>query len=531
MQSIELVSGWLTDGSLAAMPAELPANLLRYGISGIYFTVLFLVAIFGFHRWMLVYLFYKHRRNAPQYNACFCAMPRVTIQLPMYNELYVAERIIASTCAIEYPKDKLQIQVLDDSTDATCGIAREVVERFAAQGFDISYLHRTNRTGFKAGALDEGLNTATGEYIAIFDADFIPQPDILKETVNFFTDHRIGMVQVRWDHINRQHSLLTRSQAILLDAHFIIEHTARNRSGRFMNFNGTAGVWRRACIEDGGGWEHDTLTEDLDLSYRCQMKGWKFVFLPEITSPAELPPEIQGFKQQQFRWTKGAIQVARKILPVILRSPLPAKIKIEALFHLLNPLGYLFMSILVLFILPAFYLRLTMFEGNSVLQFLFDISLFMVASCSASTFYMASQREIFRNWHEKIKYLPFLMSLGVGMALNNSKAALEALFGKESAFERTPKFGLDAGQRGWSDKATSFKRKKRSLMPFIEIAYGLYCTACIVLCLRTGSMLSISLPFLVIFAVGYYYVGFMSLYTAYVAKHRAAEDALPSSAA
>ena len=512
----------------SAAPADLLLDVIRYGLSTLYIILLLLVATFGFHRWILVYLYYKHRKNAPRAAATFSDLPCVTIQLPMYNELYVAQRVIASTCVIDYPKDKLQIQVLDDSTDETTRIASETVQQFAARGYNIIYLHRTNRCGFKAGALDEGLRVATGQFVAIFDADFIPRPDILLNTIHHFTDPAVGMVQVRWDHLNRQHSLLTRVQAILLDAHFMIEHTARNRSGRFMNFNGTAGLWRRSCIEDGGGWQHDTLTEDLDLSYRCQMKGWRFVYLPDITSPAELPPEINAFKQQQFRWTKGAIQTARKMLPAILRSPLPLKVKIEAFFHLLNPMSYLFMSILILLILPVFYLQFSAFsQSGSVGRHLFDLSLFLLASCSASTFYLCSQREIFSTWFDKIKYLPFLMSIGVGMAINNSRGILEALFGKDSAFERTPKFGIDqqTSRNDWLKKAPSFARKKGSIVPFIEIAYGLYMTACIVLCLIRQSPLSFSLPFLVIFAIGYFYVGILSLYSRYLFTAKPAPDA------
>jgi len=330
------------------------ANVLRLGLTGLYLTMLLLVALFGFHRWMLVFLYYRHKRNAPRCKSRFEELPSVTIQLPMYNEPYVAERIIASCCAINYPKDKLQIQVLDDSTDGTPKIARQTVNLFVKNGYDIVYIHRDDRHGFKAGALDNGLKTAKGQFIAIFDADFLPTPDILQNTIHYFTDENVGMVQARWDHINRQNSLLTRGQSIYLDAHFMMEHGARNRSGRFMNFNGTAGIWRKNCIISGGSWQHDTLTEDLDLSYRCQMKGWRFIFLPDVTVPAELPPEIQGFKQQQFRWTKGAVQTAKKMLPRIWRSRLPLKIKTEATFHLLNPMSYLFMSVLIL-LLPGFH--------------------------------------------------------------------------------------------------------------------------------------------------------------------------------
>lgn len=528
-----LLSGnaWLANGLAMVNAESLGWQCLRYGVTGLYLVMLLLVAVFGLHRWMLVYLFYKHRKNTPQYQACFRQWPRVTIQLPMYNEQYVAERIIKACCAMDYPSDKLQIQVLDDSTDGTAALVAAVVDHFAAQGVDVVYLHRDHRHGFKAGALDEGLKTATGDFIAIFDADFVPQPDILKKTVPYFTDPKVGMVQVRWDHINRNQSLLTESQAILLDAHFIIEHAARNRSGRFMNFNGTAGLWRRDCIEGGGGWQHDTLTEDLDLSYRCQIKGWQFIFLPEVTSPAELPPEIDGFKQQQFRWTKGAVQTAMKLLPKILGSRLPWKIKIEASFHLLNPMSYLFMSVLLLMLLPVFYFRCSFFDQGALTQIVFDMSIFMVASCSASAFYMASQKEIYSPWWKRIPYLPFLMGLGVGIALNNAKGILQALFNRDTPFERTPKFGVEnrEDKSDWLKRAPAFRRP-RSWMPWIELAYGVYMVVCIVLCVRSQTVLTFSLPFLVMFAVGYFYVGSLSLYVAWRSNHDSA-CVLPQAAA
>ncbi|MFQ6047827.1 MAG: cellulose synthase family protein, partial [Phycisphaerae bacterium] len=267
-----------------------------------YLAVAAVICLYGFHRWQLVYLYYRYRRNAPRLRACFVELPAVTVQLPMYNERYVARRIIKQACQIDYPRDRLQIQVLDDSTDQTTEIARRTVEQMRAAGHNVVYIHRDNRSGYKAGALEHGLKTATGEFVCIFDADFVPPRDILRRSIDYFTDPKVGMVQARWDHINRDHSLLTKTQAILLDGHFMIEHTARNRSGRFMSFNGTAGIWRKRCIIDAGGWQHDTLTEDLDLSYRAQLRGWRFVFLPELISPAELPPEMNAFKAQQYRW-------------------------------------------------------------------------------------------------------------------------------------------------------------------------------------------------------------------------------------
>src|SRR5205823_2340953 len=320
-----------------------------------YVAVLALVAFYGFHRYILVYLYLKHRHDGYTPKDTFDTLPRVTVQLPMYNEDTVAERIIRASCQIDYPLDKLEIQVLDDSTDHSADIARRACEDWAAKGIPIKYIHRTNRVGYKAGALAEGLKVATGEFIAIFDADFIPPKDNLHNCIQYYTEEKVGMVQVRWDHLNRDASLLTKSQAIFLDGHFVIEHTARNRSGRFMHFNGTAGVWRRTTIDDGGGWQHDTLTEDLDLSYRCQVKGWQFVYLPQYAAPAELPPEMIAFKQQAHRWTKGSMQTAIKLLPGILRSKhLSWRIKEEAFFHLTCTIIYPLMVLLTLMMYPAF---------------------------------------------------------------------------------------------------------------------------------------------------------------------------------
>jgi len=502
--------------------SEWLVDVVRGGLTGLYLTMLLFVSAFGLHRWHLVYLYYRHRRGRGPSEGRFAELPRVTVQLPMYNEPYVAERVIEACGRLDWPREKLQIQVLDDSTDETRGMAAAAVARWAAGGVNMEYVHRTNRGGFKAGALAHGLETATGEFIAIFDADFVPAADILHRLIHPFTDAEVGMVQARWEHINRDHSLLTQAESILLDGHFMIEHTSRNRSGRFMNFNGTAGMWRRACLESGGGWEQDTLTEDLDLSYRCQLRGWKFVYLPEVTVPAEVPPDIQGFKQQQFRWTKGAIQVAKKSLVRVLRSDLGWRVKLEAFFHLVTPMSYLFMTILIMLLLPVFGLRLSVLREQSLARALFDVSLFVVASCSASTFYLCSQREITSDWRKRMKYVPFLMSLGVGIALNNSRAVLEACFGEESAFERTPKYGLERQKRQgeWSGKASSFGRKG-SLIPYLELAFGAYVTLCIALVIRQGMILSVSLPFLIIFAVGYFYVGGLTLYGNYLAQQGA----------
>ena len=288
-----------------------------------YFFVLSILAVYGWHRYYLVYLYMRHKDSQPSEPEPLDPLPVVTIQLPIYNEMYVADRLIEAVCRLDYPRELLEIQVLDDSTDETCEIAELAVRRHAAHGTDIKYFHRADRTGYKAGALEAGLQVARGSYIAIFDADFLPSADFLHRLLPHFADPKVGMVQARWGHINQDYSLLTKIQSILLDGHFVLEHGARNRAGHFFNFNGTAGMWRRETIGDAGGWQHDTLTEDLDLSYRAQLRGWKFVFLPDVVSPAEVPVEMNAFKSQQHRWAKGSIQTCKKLLPRILQADLP----------------------------------------------------------------------------------------------------------------------------------------------------------------------------------------------------------------
>ncbi len=497
----------------------------------VYVAVLCAVAVYGFHRYVLVYLYLKHRHRGYEPKGVFSDLPRVTVQLPMYNEDFVAERIIRATCQIDYPLDKFEIQVLDDSTDHSAEIARKACDDWAAKGYPVKYIHRVNREGYKAGALEAGLKQASGEFIAIFDADFVPPRDMLKNVVNYFTDEKIGMVQVRWDHLNRDASLLTRSQAIFLDGHFVIEHTARNRSGRFMHFNGTAGVWRRSTISDAGGWQHDTLTEDLDLSYRAQMKGWQFVYLPQFCAPAELPPEMISFKQQAHRWTKGSFQTAIKLLPGILRSKhLPIRIKTEAFFHLTNTLVYPLMVLLTVLMYPTFFNVLSPFKTQTLGQYIFSASLFVLATCSASTFFVFGQRELFgreAGW-KTLLYLPLLMALGVGVSINNAKAVIEAIWSairhKPSEFIRTPKYGVTGTARTAWRRESVFTLKRLSL-PIIEIAFGCYMSCCVFISLSLwyfwgmGNSSLASVPFLLMFAGGYFYVGFGSLYALYKMNH------------
>ncbi len=479
-----------------------------------YFGVLAILSLYGSHRYRMAFLYYRHKFKLPTPSKALDSMPRVTVQLPVFNEMYVVERLIDAVCKIDYPRELFEVQVLDDSTDETCGIARACVERWKQKGIDIQYVHRENRQGFKAGALENGLHLAKGEFVAVFDADFVPSPDFLTRTVPFFADSGVGMVQVRWGHLNREFSILTQAQSILLDGHFIIEHTARNRSGCFFNFNGTAGIWRRATITDAGGWQHDTLTEDLDLSYRAQLKGWQFVFLPEIISPAEVPVDMNAFKSQQHRWAKGSIQTAKKLLPTILRSDLPYLVKREAFFHLTNNVAYLLMVVLSVMMPLSMVVRL---RHNLYSTLLLDLPVFLSATASVSFFYVATQREIGQRWWGRLKFLPFLMSLGIGMAINQSKAVLEALFDRQSEFTRTPKTGSEGKV---AQKVKRAYRGTVNFVPIVELLFAAYFTGAVYY--AWDNEIWTSLPFLVLFQMGFLYVGVSSVLQAFGGGRQAA---------
>jgi cellulose synthase/poly-beta-1,6-N-acetylglucosamine synthase-like glycosyltransferase len=468
-----------------------------------YLAVLFGLSLYGVHRYVIVYLFFKHRKNVPRPDRHFDTLPRVTVQLPIFNELYVVERLLDCVSKLEYPRELLQIQVLDDSTDETRGITEAEVQRLQAAGFDIEHVHRVDRTGFKAGALKGGLDTCKGEFILILDADFVPGPSLLMETIHFFTNPKIGMIQSRWGHLNRTYSLLTRVQAMFLDGHLVLEQTARSRAGRFFNFNGTAGLWRRSCIESSGGWQHDTLTEDLDLSYRAQIKGWKFIYLADLVTPAELPAEINGFKSQQHRWTKGSIQTCKKLLPAIWRGDLPLLIKLEATAHLTSNFAYLLLAFLCVLLHP-----ISGGLGSGPWRtVLLDIPIFVAASLSACVFYVCAQRVLYpRTWMKEILLLPLLLALGIGLAINNARAVLEALFNHASEFTRTPKYGIV--HKSQSLGASRYKALKTAI-PLIELGFAAYFS----MVLLEAMLLSQwgSVPFLLLFQGGFTYVGLASI--------------------
>jgi cellulose synthase/poly-beta-1,6-N-acetylglucosamine synthase-like glycosyltransferase len=478
-----------------------------------YFLVLFILAVYGLHRYWLVYDYYKYAKNTPGPPPEIKTWPRVTVQLPIFNERYVIERLVEAVSRFDYPRDLLDIQVLDDSTDETQQVARACVARFAAQGLPITYIHRANRAGYKAGALEHGLKTARGEFVAIFDADFLPSADFLRLSIPYFQDPAIGMVQARWTYLNRDYSLLTQVEAILLDGHFVVEHGARSRRGAFFNFNGTAGVWRRETIADAGGWQHDTLTEDTDLSYRAQLQGWRFLYLPDIECASELPVDMNGFKTQQARWAKGLMQTAKKILPRVMKSDAPMHVKAEAFFHLTANVSYPLMILLSTMLLPAMIVR---FYQGWMQMLVIDLPLFLASSCSISSFYLVAQKELRpKTWWRTFLYMPFVMATGIGISVRNAQGVIEAVIGKKTEFARTPKYKIEG-------KADSFLKKsynnKAGWLPYAEVFLGLYFIITVLYAILNETYATV--PFLLLFVWGYLYTGVMSLGQTYFANLR-----------
>ncbi len=473
-----------------------------------YIVVLIGLAGYGSHRLTIVFLYLKHSRNKPQPKEYFKELPLVTIQLPVFNEMHVVDRLLDSVAALDYPQDKMQIQLLDDSTDQTVEICRAGIERLKARGFDAEHIHRTDRTGYKAGALENGTRFAKGEFLLILDADFVPNPDLLQKTMHYFTDEKIGLIQTRWGHLNRSYNVLTRIQAMFLDGHLELEQTARNRSGRFFTFNGTGGIWRKSCITDAGGWEHDTLTEDMDLSYRAQLKGWRFIFLNDVETPAELPVDMDGFKSQQHRWTKGSIQVCKKVLPAIWKSKVPLFVKMEATAHLTSNFAYLMLICLCFLIYPSQSAQVPDFFGPYT-YYIINVPIFFFSSVSVIVFYLFSQKALRPgSWWKEIPYLPLLLALGIGMSISNAKAVIEALFNHQTAFVRTPKYGIGQAttQKDW--KKSSYKAMK-TLTPFVELLFGFFFLFVVVEAALKANWSSAIL--LLPFPVGFFYTSLSSL--------------------
>jgi cellulose synthase/poly-beta-1,6-N-acetylglucosamine synthase-like glycosyltransferase len=425
--------------------------------------------------------------------------PRVTVQLPIFNEKYTVERLLRAVTRLNYPADRLQIQVLDDSTDDTRDLVARLVDGYRSRGVDIELIHRIDRKGYKAGALQHGLQTATGELIAIFDADFVPKPDWLKRTVPSFHNAELGCLQTRWGHTNQRYNSLTQAEALGIDGHFIIEQTVRSKNGFFLNFNGTAGLWRRACIEDAGGWQWDTLTEDLDLSYRAQMRGWKFDYLPDVVVPAELPPHVEAYKKQQFRWAKGSFQVVRKILPSVLRANLPLSVRFMALLHLTGYFVHPLMLSVLLLTLPVGLLVPGTFT-------IFPISL--IAGLGPPLLYLTATATQHRSILKRMSSFPLLVIVGCGLSLSTTVAVVEGLFSKGGAFIRTPKLNLNNRHKS-KQKIDRAYVAPLSSMVWIEIALGLYA-------LVTGIILAPYIgwgvvPWMIIYMLGFFYIAGLNL--------------------
>jgi len=477
-------------------------RLAGWAILAVYFAALGGLALLGLHRLYLSALFLKRR---PSRRSGLARLPEVTVQLPVFNEIYVLDRLVQAACALRYPRHLLEIQILDDSTDLTSNRAAELAKSWRGRGFDVVFLHRARRDGYKAGALALGFERARGDLIAVFDADFVPPPDFLERTVPWFSDARVGMVQARWGHLNRARSALTRAQALMLDAHFGVEQAARFASGRFFNFNGTAGIFRRSCIEEAGGWQGDTLTEDLDLSYRAQMAGWKFVFLDDLLCPAELPVEVNALRSQQHRWAKGSMQTALKILPRIFRARLPLAVKCEAAFHLLDNAAYLLLFVASIRVVPSLALRLEPGWRSAPV----DLSVFLTGTCSFGVYAAVAQSGRSAGLLRSLLDLPVAMALGIGLALNNALAVIEALLGIPSGFRRTPKYRItdaEGGPDAWQQ--LTYRGETTRLAP-VELALSALFAAAIAWAWTKG--LYTSLPFLALFCAGYGYVSILTI--------------------
>jgi cellulose synthase/poly-beta-1,6-N-acetylglucosamine synthase-like glycosyltransferase len=459
----------------------------------LYGAVLVVLCSYGAHRAHLALQCVRFQRKLARLEArpaLPAELPAVTIQLPLFNEATVARRLILATGAMDYPKDKLEIQVLDDSTDETRVIAQAAVEELVALGIEAEYVRRPSRHGYKAGALEYGLRRARGELVAVFDADFVPQSTFLKDVVGHFTNPQVGMVQTRWDHSNRAHSLLTRIQALMLDGHHLVENRARYASGCFFNFSGTGGIWRRDAIEAAGGWQHDTLTEDLDLSYRAQLAGWRFVYRADVVTPSELPEDMSSFRAQQFRWAKGTVQTARKLLRTVLSSELPLAKRAEAAFHMLPHLAYPAMVLLTLLLLPA----LIFMPATSVRALLLvDVPLCVGATGSLFAFYGMAERARGGSLFSVVTKLPAVIALGAGLAPHLTGAVLDGLRSMSGEFVRTPKRGEVKG-----------RYRQVAKLPFAELGLALVSATSAVAAYTTGHY--IAMPFAILFTLGYGYV-------------------------
>jgi len=491
------------------------------GIISIYTFLLFLLLFYAFHSYLMLYHFFKRGHPVKRNDRASTKkppeeLPFVTIQLPVYNEKYVVRRLIESCSKIDYPRDKFEIQVLDDSDDETVTIVANLVHRFEALGVNISHIRRNNRKGYKAGALQYGLQFARGEFIAIFDADFVIPGDFLRRLVDEFDNPRVAVVQARWGHLNSNESFFTMAQAISLDGHFVVEQNIRSQAQYFINFNGTCGIWRKTAINDAGGWHSDTLAEDLDLSYRAQIKGWKIVFRPDVVVEGEIPPDVEGYRNQQNRWAKGTIQVAKKLLPRILKSDLPLLVKYEATVHLTCHLVYPALFLVALLTLPIVFFKIELVVRAS--YFLFA-SFFGLGVFGYPVLYSLSQRELYPKWHKNLIRIPFIVALCAGISLSNAKAVFEGLSGKKSVFTRTPKYGLH-GQDAES-ACKQYRDVNTSFLPHFEVLCGLYLLFSFLYALINEQLVLV--PFLFLYACGFFYMGAPSMKEIVIGSREAVE--------
>ncbi|WP_144669657.1 cellulose synthase family protein [Dokdonia sp. Hel_I_53] len=490
--------------------------ILEFTIIAIYTAALLIIFAYSLSQLNLLFNYLRAQRNtdgSQKFNFKDPEqIPEVTIQLPVYNELYVMERLLDNIALLDYPKDKLEIQVLDDSTDESILTTKAQIDRLRSSGLNIKHITRTDRKGFKAGALKEGLKLAKGEYIAIFDADFLPESDWLLLTIPYFKDRNIGVVQTRWGHINRNYSLLTKVQAFALDAHFTLEQVGRNSKGHFINFNGTAGIWRKACILDAGNWEGDTLTEDLDLSYRAQLKDWKFKYLEKVETPAELPVVISAARSQQFRWNKGGAENFQKMSKNVINSKrISTKTKLHGLLHLLNSTMFLNVLIVGLLSIPMLYIKN---EHKSLTPYFYVMSFFVISSIIFFICYWFMFKNIYGGGLKQfIKYIGMFFtffSIAMGFSLHNSIAVIEGHLGKRSEFVRTPKFNINTIKDSW--KGNKYLKKKISINVIFEgilmlyFAFGIY-SAFVV---KDGGDFGL-LPFHLMLCIGFGFVFFKSL--------------------
>jgi cellulose synthase/poly-beta-1,6-N-acetylglucosamine synthase-like glycosyltransferase len=465
----------------------------------LYAVCVVLLSFYGFNSLVLTWLYLRHRHDPTPAPSVPVEWPCVTVQLPIYNELHTIERLLKAAAGLDYPRDRLEIQVLDDSTDATGRVAARTVARLQRQGIDVVHITRPDRAGFKAGALATGLAEAKGELIAIFDADFLPPPDFLRRVVPHFADPIVGCIQTRWGHLNRDYSLFTQVQALGVDGHFVVEQTARSRAGLFINFNGTAGVWRRACIEDAGGWQGDTLTEDLDLSYRAQLRGWRIEYLPDVVVPAELPAQISAFKRQQARWAQGSIQTALRLLGPLLRSAQPWSVKLEGVVHLTSYLVHPMMLLVVLLTLPMSFSRSWVLTA---------VPWLMIAAVGPPLLYTIAQVADGECWHYRLWALPLLVLLGMGLALSNTRAVLKAVLGLRQGFQRTPKFALRQPEDIWVGSVYALSRDS---LIWGEVGLAVFALAVLTV---PGFNWGFA-PWLLLYAGGFGYVAGVSLRQAY----------------